>query len=243
MFPYVGGIDQAIQFGIYKWKRPDWAKAPEYKKFLTIAREEVDEFGAIWNRDDHNGSIGHPGQPSLSDWADLDAYIGQYSPDAWDKSRYSFFVKLSRLFGRNKYRMAILGTQGPFTITSAIRGFENFMMDHSLYPNELRRLLDHVTKFYVDQAEAWVKFGGKPHGFLIYDDLADQRRPFISPKMFEEFYKPVFKTIFDKVHDLGCDIHLHSCGKIDPLLPYLVDWGVDALELDSPRTVGYPDFT
>ena len=34
MFPYVGGIDEAIKFGLYRWKRPKWARTPENKKFL-----------------------------------------------------------------------------------------------------------------------------------------------------------------------------------------------------------------
>jgi uroporphyrinogen decarboxylase len=34
---------------------------------------------------------------------------------------------------------------------------------------------------------------------------------------------------------------MHSCGKIDPLIPQLIDWGLDALEFDSPRLCGYPD--
>jgi uroporphyrinogen decarboxylase len=76
---------------------------------------------------------------------------------------------------------------------------------------------------------------------MIYDDLGDQGRPFLRPGMFEEFYRPVYQTLIDTAHDLGCDMHLHCCGKIDPLIPAFIDWGLDALQLDSPRMIGYSD--
>ncbi|KKK53049.1 hypothetical protein LCGC14_3098660, partial [marine sediment metagenome] len=37
------------------------------------------------------------------------------------------------------------------------------------------------------------------------------------------------------------EVHLHCCGKIDPLIPVLTEWGMDAIELDSPRMSGYSD--
>ncbi len=86
----------------------------------------------------------------------------------------------------------------------------------------------------------WVKYGANPHGFILYDDLGEQKGPFFSPKLFKEFYEPVYKRLIETAHDLGCDFHLHCCGKIDPIIPLLIEWGLDALELDSPRMT-YPE--
>ncbi len=71
-----------------------------------------------------------------------------------------------------------------------------------------------------------ITYGGDPHGYIHHDDLAQQTRPFISPDMFEEFYEPVFKRLIDAIHELGRELHFHSRGKIAPLLPTLLDWGV-----------------
>jgi uroporphyrinogen decarboxylase len=87
----------------------------------------------------------------------------------------------------------------------------------------------------------WVKDGADPHGFVLYDDMGDQQRPLISPRQFDEFYAPVFGRLIEVAHELGCEFHLHSCGKIDPLIPALIDWGLDALELDSPHMIGFED--
>jgi hypothetical protein len=63
----------------------------------------------------------------------------------------------------------------------------------------------------------------------------------MSPDTFADFYEPVFRAIIDTAHGLGCDMHLHSCGKIDLLMPALIEWGLDAFEFDSPRMIGYAD--
>jgi uroporphyrinogen decarboxylase len=75
---------------------------------------------------------------------------------------------------------------------------------------------------------------------VLYDDLATQQSSFVSVNTFKEFYEPVYRRLADEIHSLGCEFHLHSCGKIDLLIPSLIEWGVDAIELDSPRMCGYP---
>jgi hypothetical protein len=87
----------------------------------------------------------------------------------------------------------------------------------------------------------WVKYGAKPHGFMFFDDLGEQGGPFFSPKIFQKFYEEVYQPIFDTAHELGCEFHMHSCGKIDKLIPHLLEWGLDAIEVDSPRMIGYHD--
>jgi uroporphyrinogen decarboxylase len=136
--------------------------------------------------------------------------------------------------------MAAWSGLGPFTAAMGIRGFHSFLVDHLRHKAELARLLAHLADFYVGQVKAWVDCGARPHGFFMYDDLGTATAPFVRPATFAEIYEPVYRPIFDAVHAAGCDMHLHSCGKVDPLLPSLLEWGLDAVELDSPRTCGYP---
>jgi uroporphyrinogen decarboxylase len=238
--------DFVVNFGLYKWKKPDWAKIPKYKKndWLKYPREEIDEWGCIWNRAGDNLTMGHPGRASMPDWKDLDKYLDKHTPDPTDRSRYSLFLKLSKLIrvlGLKKYKIAVLGHVGPSQTASMIRGFSPYLIDHAKHPNELKRLLSHLTDFYVGCIKNWIKFGGKPHGFLLVDDLGEQSGPFFSPRTFKKFYEPVYRTIFQTAHDYGCENHLHCCGKVDKLLPHLIEWGLDAIEFDSPRMSGYRD--
>jgi hypothetical protein len=238
LFPYVGD-DLFVRFGLWRWKRPKWAKGPRFRNWMSMPREEIDEWGVIWGRDGKATSIGHPVRSALPDWSRYDEYVARYDPDPADRSRYRFFAAASRVLARRHYRMAILGNLGPFSLASNIRGFNDFLIDHRKNPQQLKRLLGRLTDFYRAAIDAWVASGAAPHGFLIYDDLADQQRSFMNPALFAEFYEPVFRPIIEHAHRIGCEVHLHSCGKIDSLIPLLIDWGLDALELDSPRMTGY----
>lgn len=236
--------DFLVRLRVWRWAKPQWAKKnKEYRgtSWLKIQREEVDEWGAIWNRNGKNTSMGHPGRPSLTEWSELDSYLDQYTPDADDRSRYSLFIKLGKIVGRKRYRLCSLGHLGPSQTSSNIRGFTNYLMDHRRNKEKLKELLAHLTQFYIDFMDGWIKYGMDPHGFLLVDDLGEQSGPFFSPKVFQEFYKDVYGTLSNAAHERGCELHMHSCGNISKLLPSLIDWGLDALEFDSPRMSGYND--
>ena len=241
LFPHAGD-DMAITTGVWKWDMPEWAASnPKYKKnkWLKIPREEIDQWGTIWNRTGKNTSMGHPGRPTLPDWSMLDDHLEKYTPDPFDKTRYELFLKMSEQYAKEKYRLGMLGLMGPFQMTQNMRGFTQFLIDHKKHPEELKRLLAHFTEHFIECMDGWIKFGGNPHGFLLIEDLAAQNGPFLSPKMFREFYKPVYATLIKAAHDRGRTWFHHCCGKIDAIIPDLIKWGTDALELDAPRMTGY----
>jgi Uroporphyrinogen decarboxylase (URO-D) len=239
LFPYLGD-EEFAELPLWRWKKPKWAKAKKYKNWMDLSREEIDEWGVIWKRAEGRTSIGHPLKEPLTNWDDYDRYRERYNPDPTDESRYRTFSRFVKILGRKKYRLAILGNLGPFSLAGNIRGFNNFLMDHMTNPQKLKVFLSHLTDYFIAAIDMWEKFAS-PHGFILYDDLASQQRPFIRPSLFAEFYEPVFRTIIEKAHSLDIEVHLHSCGKIDQLISSLIEWGLDALELDSPRMTGYCD--
>lgn len=237
LFPHVES-DLIIKSHLWNWEKPDWAEDPKFEKWLDIPREEIDEWGTIWKRSGVN-TMGHPSKPSLLDYRNTDEYFQKYTPIFDDMSSYSFFVELSKKMGEKKYRMCLLDL-GPFQIAANMRGFNSLLLDHKQHKEKLEYLLEYLTNQYIKFEKMWVKSGAKPHGFIMYDDLGEQKGPFFNPRTFKEFYEPVYKRLIDTAHKLECDFHLHSCGKIDKLIPLLIEWGLDAIELDSPRMIGYP---
>jgi hypothetical protein len=236
LFPHVRGR--------YNWDRPNWAKEnPTYEgdKWKSLPREEIDEWGCIWNMKGDDKNMGHPGRATLLDWKDYDSYIEKYTPDASDKTRYKFPITLKTRLKGDAYFMLILPTFGPSQIVAAMRGFNTYLIDHRKHPIELERALVHVADYHVDLMRYSIKYGLNPDGIWLVDDLGEQKGPFFSPRMFKKLYESSYKLIIDKAHDLGIEVHLHCCGKIDPLLSVLIDWGLDSIELDSPRMSGYPD--
>ena len=61
------------------------------------------------------------------------------------------------------------------------------------------------------------------------DDMGYKQAQFFSVSMYRELLKPVHKRLVDYAHSKGVKACLHSCGDINPLLPELIDIGVDAL--------------
>lgn len=93
----------------------------------------------------------------------------------------------------------------------SIRGMENALTDFYL------RIMERACKEM------------KIDGFFVSDDLGTQNSPFFSQEIFDEFFKPYYKQIIDKAHELGTHFWLHSCGKIDKFLPAFVEIGLDVI--------------
>jgi hypothetical protein len=236
LFPYIRGI--------YNWDRPDWAKNnPDYEgnKWKKIPHEEIDEWGCIWNLKGDDRDKGHPGRPSLNNWDEFNDYFNKYTPDASDRTRYESAINLLNNLQEEKYKTLHLNCNGPSQVISNMRGFERYLVDHRKHPDELKMALKIVAEYHVDVIKYAQKYGIQADGLWIVDDLGQQTGPYFGPKMFEKIHEESYRIIIEGAHEMGLDIHHHCCGKIDLLLKHLIDWGLDAIELDSPRMSGYPD--
>lgn len=110
----------------------------------------------------------------------------------------------------------------------SLRGMQNALMDFYLYPDEVHRLYRKLTDFYLQAMEHCCK--ERPiDGFFSSDDLGTQKSTFFSLDIFREFFKPYYKEIFAKAHELGAHFWLHSCGNIELFLPELIEIGLDVI--------------
>jgi hypothetical protein len=57
--------------------------------------------------------------------------------------------------------------------------------------------------------------------FAISDDWGTQRAPFMSPDMYAKYFFEPTKRIADHIHSRGAYVNMHSCGKIDDIVPYI----------------------
>jgi len=58
-----------------------------------------------------------------------------------------------------------------------------------------------------------------------------KQRPFMSPAMYKEFIFPAHKKTIDYIHSLKLPVVMHSCGFVEPLLPGMVEAGIDCLQV------------
>lgn len=118
-----------------------------------------------------------------------------------------------------------------------LRGMEQFMMDLALSPDYCRALCEILAEIYADTYELVLREAG-PYVQIVeaQDDLGAQLQPLISPKTWREIFKAPQKYIFDRVHKFApqAKIVFHTDGNVHPLIPDLIDVGVDVLNPIQP---------
>jgi uroporphyrinogen decarboxylase len=74
------------------------------------------------------------------------------------------------------------------------------------------------------------KFGRHIQLITMADDMGTQDRPMCRPKLIEQFSAPYIRRFCDFIHrNSDIKVFLHNCGSIKPLIPLLIDCGIDVL--------------
>jgi len=108
---------------------------------------------------------------------------------------------------------------------------DQFLVDLIESPGKTEALLDRLTETHLENLE---KFLDAVEGYVqiiqMGDDLGTQLGPQISPAMYRRFFKPRHKLIFERVRRRsGLHLFFHSCGGIVPLLPDIIETGVEII--------------
>jgi hypothetical protein len=196
-------------------------------------RETADEWGCLWRRSavDNMGQVkGHP----LADWEALDDYRW---PDPDDPAFYE------GMEGR------FAGAQGKYVRTfifmllfermHALRGFQNVLTDLILERERIEVLADRIVEFdlrIINNLAA--RFPCRIHGLGFTDDWGTQQNTFVSPAIWDDFFKPRYRRLFDSIHDAGWHVWMHTCGKVNAILDGLIEIGLDVVNLQQPRALG-----
>ena len=168
--------------------------------------------------DDHRGL---DEQAAIPDWSGLDGIIEHFpNPDYT-----GLFTENPKPDGR--YRIAHWW-YGLFERHWSLRGMTNAMMDFYTNPDEVHRLYRAYTDFFLRFTER-AKEELQADAIYWTDDLGTQGDTFFSPEIFDSFFRPYYREIIARAHDLGMHAWLHSCGNISKILPAFVDMGLDVI--------------
>jgi len=64
-------------------------------------------------------------------------------------------------------------------------------------------------------------------GIWLGEDWGTQKGLFFSPQIWRELVKPNLKLMYDKIHERNKFVFQHCCGKIEEIIPDLVEIGMD----------------
>ncbi len=170
-----------------------------------------------------NGAMPAPGMNLLGEdirnWRDV-----IHAPDmsGFDWERY--YKK--KLEGIDRSRQIVsLGGGDYFLTLVSFMGFENLLLNLYEEPDEIKAMLDYVSKFYMLVLEKSAQYM-EPDEITFMDDDSSERAPFFSVEMYQEFFKPYHKLHCDFANERGLPIEHHDCGKCEQFIPDWVEMGV-----------------
>ena len=114
---------------------------------------------------------------------------------------------------------------------NSLRGFARFMMDLAKGGTFLEDLIGGIVETQLKNLSLFLEAVGKHVQVIQFgDDLGMQDRLIMSRNMYRKRIFPGHQTLFQYVHQhSNCAVFLHSCGSIRPLIPDLIEAGVDIL--------------
>jgi uroporphyrinogen decarboxylase len=138
--------------------------------------------------------------------------------------------------------VASIGSGGRLFHTYAwIRGFDSWLMD--MYENQrlYHALAEKITEISIGYVETYLPVVAG-HADIVYmaDDLGTQQSMLMSPDAYRTFCKPYHRRLIEAIHRAapGARVLMHSCGAISPVIPDLIEIGVDILNPVQPLAAG-----
>ena len=156
--------------------------------------------------------------------ADLDRYL-------WPRADwFDYRTVKERCLAIKARGQVTVGGEGGCGVQHAInlRGYQQALMDPLVDPDFTQSYLQRMGDFFVEWNERWLTAAeGEFDIYRCGDEIGSNTAPHCSPEIWREFYKPQLKRIFAVAKRHGLKIWFHCCGYCRPLLPDLLEIGVD----------------
>ena len=117
-----------------------------------------------------------------------------------------------------------------FEMMHPVCGHEYMLMGMALDPDWVRDMCRVYADLIIRLLEILFAEEGLPDGIFFYEDMGFKDKPFMSPKMYREIVWPAHQRTFEFCRAKGLPIVVHSCGFVEPLVPALIEAGMDCLQ-------------
>lgn len=198
----------------------------------------TDEWGVTWRNHPYHTKFGPGhyteivGHPLAKDEA-----IDSYQPP--DPHRPALYLEAERVVKEYKDEYWIVGVTVTtiFETAWALRGYEQTLIDFALNPDYIERLFDIPFHYHLTAAKKLVDLGVDM--IWVGDDIGAQNMMLISPETWRKHLKPRMATYFSTLKTINPDLKIayHSDGNILPIIPDLIEIGLDVLNPIQPRSM------
>ncbi len=106
-------------------------------------------------------------------------------------------------------------------------------------PEMVDALLENIVDYYARTSERIFEAAqGAIDIFFIGNDFGGQNGPLIGEDVFRRFILPHLRRLINLGHDYGLKVMMHCCGGFAPLIPAMIEAGLDGLQALQPTTRG-----
>ena len=218
----------AIQKLYEEFDNFDTVTVPGFHTELSIAKgdpckkgEFRDPWGCIFENI-HDGVIGEVKNPTVKDWdEDINKIHIPYDCLSIDPEKINKFCGETDKFVKAGF------CPRPFEQLQFIRGTVELYMDLIDPSPKMLEFIKTMSELYYKEAELWAKTDVDCLTFM--DDWGSQLNLLISPTLWREYFKPIYKNLVQIAHSHNKKIFMHSDGNILEVYPDLIEIGVDLL--------------
>lgn len=169
----------------------------------------------------------------LQENPDLDKFPwpDPWAPDLLEGARRQIEANAGHRFVAPNFGWAL------FERAWSLRGMVEFFMDMAGNPGYAAALLDRIADIQVVLAQRFVDLG--VDGGYFGDDYGGQVNMLMSPKMWRMLIKPRLDRMFAPFRAAGLPILMHTDGRVEPILPDLVEIGLTVYNPVQPEVTDF----
>jgi len=118
-----------------------------------------------------------------------------------------------------------------FELMHPVCGHEYMLMGMALDPEWIKDMVKTYSDLIIKLQQRLFEVEGYPDGIWFYEDMGFKEKPFMSNAMYKDILQPGHIKTIAYAHSLDLPVIMHSCGYIEPLLPDMIETGIDALQV------------
>jgi uroporphyrinogen decarboxylase len=162
-------------------------------------------------------------------------FDGEWLNSCWhglseDKVLQRYAREAERIYKETEYACNFVGYAYGGGLGSFFRGVEQgirMLTDPDSVREQNERDLERQIQQFNRINEA---FGPYIQLITVGDDMGGQNGPLVNPESIERFCVPYYKRLCTHIHRYSdIRVFMHNCGGIEPLLPGLIDAGIDVM--------------
>lgn len=198
----------------------------------------TDEWGIGWRSVNYQTKFGVGRYTEISDHplADDSAIESYEAPDPY---RLELYKDAENMIAKYKQDYWIVGVTVTtiFECAWALRGLDQLLMDFLIDPDLAEAILNIPYNYHLAAAKKLVELGVD----MVWtgDDVGAQSAMLMSPDLWRKFLKPRMANFVSSLKAINPDVKVayHSDGNIYPIIPDLIEIGIDVLNPIQPGSM------